>query len=401
MKKFQVNIHRFIILQGSIMHVALYRVISSLVLFALTSQFLFSQDRPARAILLVIDGLHWQAPERLNMPNFQTLAEEGAYYPKAVGALPYHPKTRDYGAMHTGSIPNPVMLAGSLYVSQGQPLVQDIFYPEELTAHVTNSRAYASLDQSNAFTMIYDTKDDEAIDHALELLNDKDIRFMRIHLQDTGSGGWKCALTEEDVPWKQNIWAEDSPYIAGAEKADQLLGTFIQGLQQMNKWDDTMLIVTADHGNAPTGAHPVTSEDSWLTPLVILGPGIEPGTYEHAEHIDIVPTIAKAFDKAPPNQDGATGRVLQEIYGKPVPAEAQQRKLERLNRQILEYLYLTAELRLLAASNPAVQLALERAEDKFYGLERFTEWPQQPDIDTLMDANRHVIENLKHYQNPQ
>lgn len=369
----------------------------ALAALALAPAVMASPDiAPRRAILFVIDGLHWQAPERLGLGNFLSVAAAGARADKMETIVAYHPKNSDYAAMHTGSIPNPVMLAGTVFVRPKQDLVQDAFGRDELTAHVANSRAYTSLDPGNEFSMVTDTTDDAAIGEALELFKRHDIRFMRIHLQDTGSGGWKCHLEKNDVPWRRNIWGEGSPYVAAARHADKLLGDFIAGLKAMGKWDDTLLVVTSDHGNARTGAHPITDEESRLCPLAIAGPGIAPGAVlKSPESIDLIPTICFLMGKQPPNSDGGSGRVLAEALVAPPANPGNSRNIAALNRQIVEYAFLEAQLRLAAAKNPAIQTELERAEDAFLGIERFTDWPSQPDVAAILENNRDVLETLK------
>ncbi|MEI6035471.1 MAG: alkaline phosphatase family protein [Verrucomicrobiae bacterium] len=360
------------------------------------------ENRPARAILLIVDGLHWQAPERLGLKNFLAVAKSGARAEKMETIVAYHPKSSEYAAMHNGSIPNPVMLAGTVFIRPKQQLVQDVFGPADPTAHVTNCRAYTSLNPGNTYSMVRDTTDDAAIAEALALFQRNDIRFMRIHLQETGSAGWKCHLEEKAVPWRQNIWGEGSPYVAAARHADQLLGDLISGLKAMGKWDGTLLVVTSDHGNARTGAHPITEEESRLCPLAIAGPGIRPGAViPSVESIDLIPTICFLMGKQPPNPDGGSGRILAEAFVSPPPDPGSPRHLGDLNRQIVDYEFLVARLRTAAAKNPAIQTEIERAEDAFLGIERFTDWPGKPDVAAILANNKKVLETLHALDKPQ
>lgn len=366
-------------------------------LLAVLSQSVVAEAAPRRAVLFIIDGLHWQAPERLGMKTFLELAGTGARVDRVEGILPAHPKTRDYAAIHSGSIPNPVMLAGSSFIRPRQPLIQDVFAADEWTAHVTNSRAYESLDPGFEFSMVADTTDDAAITEALSLFKHHDIRFMRIHLQDTGSGGWKCHNEKSAVPWRRDIWAEGSPYVAAARHADELLGEFIAGMKAMGKWDGTLLVVTSDHGNARTGAHPITEEDSRMSPLVITGPGIRRGArIGTAESIDIVPTICHLMQKPPPNADGGSGRVIAGVLaGEAGTLDPPAPKLGPLNRQILEFHALVARLHLAGRTDPAIQTELEKASDQFLGLERITDWPQHGDIAAILARNESVLARLR------
>lgn len=355
------------------------------------------ESKPRRTVLLLIDGLHWQAPERLGLENFKRLAAQGTLFRRAHLLAPYHPTTGDWAALHNSSLPNPVMLAGTLFIRPNQKLIQDCFFPNQLTAHVANCTDYSSINGSNSFSMLKNTTDEAAIDHALALLRRHDIRFMRIHLQETGLGGWKCHRATEDVPWRRDIWAEGSPYVAGAKNADRLVGRFVEQLETLGKWRDTLFVLTADHGNAPSGAHPPHCEEAWMTPLVLVGPGIAKGrVLDYAEHIDIVPTICHWMGVEPPNRDGATGRVLEEVMAdRPSPTTEPAHRLRELNELLTRYATLQAKLFLASRDQPALETELNLAERQFFGLHRFTEWPRAGSLDNLIAVNRQVVERLE------
>lgn len=353
--------------------------------------------RPARALLLIIDGLHWEAPERLELPNFHKLCEQGTYVRFAQGALPLHPTGREWASMHTTSLPNPVMVSGTLFIRPDQKLIQDCFYPNQLTAHVTNATAYRSLNQSNSFSMVRSARNIDALEEAMRLLSGHDIRYMRIHLQDSGTGGWKCHDTEKDVPWRRNIWGEGSPYIEEIENADRLLGRLVDHLKEVGKWEETLLVVTTDHGEAPTGAHPPLHPDSSITPMVFLGPGIAKNrVLDYAEQIDIVPTICDFLGVEPPNKDGGAGRVLEEIKaGKKGKSPAEPRRLYTLNALLRDYQATTARLRLKAVNDAAIATELDKAANEFYSLKRFSEWPRARSVERLIRNNQRVLRRLK------
>jgi hypothetical protein len=355
------------------------------------------EPSPKRAVLLLIDGLHAQAPDRLELVQVKRLAAEGTWFRRAHLLAPDHPTTGDWAALHNSSLPNPIMLAGTLFIRPGQKLVQDCFYPEQLTAQVANCTDYTSINRSNSFSMLVNTTDAAAIEHALDLLERNDIRFMRIHLQETGLAGWQCHRTTENVPWRRNIWAEGSPYVAAARNADQLLGKFVDGLEKLGKRSDTLLVVSADHGNAPTGAHPPLCEDSWITPLVFVGPGIARGrVLDYAEHIDIVPTICHLMRVESPNADGASGRVLREcLAGETPPSEKGPQRVRELNLLLTRYASVQARLLLASRENTALETEFRLADRKFFGLHRVTEWPQAGSLDRLIEVDRQVLESLE------
>lgn len=225
---------------------------------------------PERVILFHIDALHPDAPRRLGLRNILQLAQQGTSVAEAITILPWHPTTGPYGATHTTSLPNPVALAGTLFLRPGQKMLQHCFYPGQLTAHMANSTAYESLNPGFHYVALDRTNADaDVVRLALDLLERKDVRFMRILLQELNSrASYLVATTTEPVPWRRNIWAEGSPYIERAREADWLLGEFLAGLERMGKREGTLLVLLSD-GQADVGWHPVLSEESWRIPLII------------------------------------------------------------------------------------------------------------------------------------
>lgn len=85
--------------------------------------------------------------------------------------------------------------------------------------------------------------------------------------------------------------------------ADQVIGDLIDRLESTGAWDDTMLVVTSDHGTeimAPSEGRPVTedNQDEVLRiPLFVKVPGQARGETrdEPASTLDVVPTIVDAL----------------------------------------------------------------------------------------------------------
>lgn len=84
--------------------------------------------------------------------------------------------------------------------------------------------------------------------------------------------------------------------------SDRLLGAIMDRLQALDRWDDAVVVVTADHGvvfsqNSPLrGLVPQTQTEIAWTPLFVKAPGVEAGVIDdrNAMTMDIVPTIAEA-----------------------------------------------------------------------------------------------------------
>ncbi|GAP98002.1 hypothetical protein NIES2104_45550 [Leptolyngbya sp. NIES-2104] len=364
-----------------------------------------ARSKPARIIFFHIDGLHYQAPERLKMTNYQSLVKQGTSVEEAYILIPWHQTENGYCSLSLTSPPNPTTMAGSIFLDPWweERYIQQTFYPRQLTPHIANSIAYSSLNPGFNFTKLEYSTDESSVRFALDLLRQHDIRFMRLVLQDTGSASQDVADGRlKNEPWAENIWANGSPYIKAAQNADRLLGEFVAELKRMGKWDDTLLVLLTD-GQASTGWHPIQNEESWRIPLAFVGTGVAQGrTIPYAESIDIVPTVLNLMGMQPLNTDGGSGRVLEEIKANN-PASAQPpRRLLELNRQIKEHLRLKSQMQLLADRYPLIDTSLMQAENRlerpganFYNLERMDQWREAGTLDNMLRVNREAIAFLR------
>ncbi len=354
--------------------------------------------RPARAILFLIDAVHWQAMERLDLPTLEGLAKQGVYFKRAHCIAPDHPTTGPYGRLHTTSLPNPTLQSGTLFIRPDSKMIQECFWPEQLTAHAVNITAYRSLNRGFHYSMMLHNADDEAvIDYATDLMRKADIRFARFHLQGPGTGGTASVKTTQDVPWRKNIWGEGSPYIAALTNADRLLGEFITALKQMDRWDDTLLVVMPDHGQASQGWHPPMQEEGWVLPLIFVGPGVAKGrTFDYAETIDVAPTICHLMGLDPPTTGPGSGVVLREVRtdfdGDP-PKRPQ--RVRKINEQIRDYRLLRGKLLTRSLDDAAAERAVIVAGRSFFGTARILQWHEAGSVDALIKTNDEVLAKLQ------
>jgi len=102
-------------------------------------------------------------------------------------------------------------------------------------------------------------------------------------------------------------------YDAGIRSSDDQLGMLFDELKEIGRWDDTAILITADHGESMTEHH-VYFEHHGIydcvthIPLIMRVPGMTkpgvrvPGMFQHC---DIAPTICKILDRDPsPQFDG-------------------------------------------------------------------------------------------------
>ena len=376
-----------------------------LVLFILSaSSVTFSAEKPARVILFMIDGLHWKAPEKLNMPVLNALIQEGTYIQKSYMIIPHHPTIGDYSKFNSCSFPNPMLHEGTIFIRPENKMIQEKISPKAQTAFIVNTSAYRSVGRGFS-TCIMDESltDAQVVGQAMDLLKSQDVRFMRIHLQTSGIMGETVAMHSAGKPYSKNIFGSGSPYIDAIENADKLLGQFIDYLKKSGKWENTVLIVTSDHGQSNVGWHPMLDEDSWSTPMVFAGNGIARGRkLSYFEHTDLAPTIAWLLGVNAPNNDGGAGKPVKEImaecdashYNPPM-------YIKTINQQIKSYSILNARMVLAAEkdnyiSNIIASLANENlTPEPFYHQDRITDWYKAGSIEHLIEANQKILDKMQ------
>jgi hypothetical protein len=357
-----------------------------------------------RVILFTIDGLHWRAPEKLKMPLFNALKEEGTFIRKSYMIIPHHPTVGDYSKYNSCSFPNPMLHQGSLFVSPDKKMVQEVVAIQHQTAFVVNTPAYRSV--ARGFTtaiMDPSLSDNEVVDNAIMLLEKQDLRFMRVHLQSPGTMGESVALHSADKSYSNNIWATGSPYVDAIENADKLLNRFVDYLKASGKWEHTILIVTSDHGQSNNGWHPMLDENSWTTPLLFVGKGIaQQRELPYFEHTDLAPTIMWLLGFQPEERGGGDGVIIKEIKEQ-YDSEGFEHPMyiKQINQQIKEYSILLAKMTLASENNFALANMIASLENQnltpepFYHQDRIMEWYKAESAAHMIEANELILSRMR------
>jgi hypothetical protein len=363
--------------------------------------------KPEHAILLVIDGLSYLAPERVDMKNLKALMARGAHYRESYSAPPQHPHNGEWAASFDSSIPNPILVAGTVFLRPGQKFVQSSFFPLKFTAHIANELTYKAINQDfhftfqaggQAFHRAHGGKrvdDDENMYWTLQVLRRWKPVYMRVHLQDTGAMGSQSRSPEaKGQPWYQNIWGEGSPYRQALLKADAHLGRMMDELKSLGIYDKTIIFVTGDHGQTVTGWHPPFAQDAWPMPVVLAGPGIKADQkFPYSEQIDVVPTLCYLMGVKPP--ENADGRIMAEALVNP-PANIPPRRqdLKELSLVLAEGDARLTKLREEAKTNASLQPVLAEVERDFYDVERLLQWHKFGTVQKLVAHNRQVLAKI-------
>lgn len=372
--------------------------------FLFVNMVTLSAKEPERVILFMIDGLHWQAPEKLNMPVLNALIDEGTYVRKSYMIIPHHPTVGDYSKFNSCSFPNPMLHEGTIFLKPENKMIQEMISPKRQTAFIVNTTAYNSVGRGFS-TCIMDNllTDDQTVKQAINILDNQDIRFMRLHLQSPGVIGTTIAMNSENKPYARDIFGKDSPYVVAVEKADNLLGQFIDFLKKTGKWETSVLIVTSDHGQSKVGWHPMMDEDSWVTPLLFIGNDIAHGRrLSYFEHTDLAPTIAWLLGVNVPNTDGGAGRAVKEIMENvDVTSYSPPQYIKTINQQIRQYNILQAKMVLVAEKDNYVANIISSLSNEnltpepFYHQDRIMDWYKAGSTEHLIEANEIVLNKIR------
>ena len=348
------------------------------------------------AILVVIDGFSYLAPERVEMPNLRAIMARGSYFRESYSVPPDHPHSGDWAEAFDSSIPNPILVSGTVFLKPGQKFVQSSFFPLKFTAHIANELTYKAINEDFHFTFqaggreFHSAHNDVRVDDnetmywTLNVLERWKPAYMRVHLQDTGAMG---------RPSTPNIWADDSPYRQALKRADAHLGTLMYELRRLGMYDKTVIFITGDHGQTVEGGHPPFAQDAWPMPLIVAGPGVRADQrFPYSEQIDVVPTLCYLMG-APHPDDNVIGRVLAEALVHP-PANAREREgqpLKELSMVLLEGSNRIPKLREGAKSNESLRSVLADVEENFFDIEKILRWYEFGSVQKLIDHNREVL----------
>jgi choline-sulfatase len=303
-------------------------------------------ETPQNVILLTIDSLRaempWTGYERPIAPNLSRLAERGVVYTHAYAVSSYTAKS--VGALLTGRYPASLYRTGYFFTGYSDA---NLFFTEVLEAkgipsvaghaHMYFGRG-KNLDQGfSAWEIVpgidFDSETDKHItspkltDLAIKLLSDEKVTskqfFAWFHYMD---------------PHDQYLAHAESPdfgrfgrdrYDSEVFFTDLHVGRFLAWAEKQPFWDDTVIIVSADHGEA-FGEHDVYRHAFWLwevlvrVPLIVAGPKIAATRIdERRSHIDLAPTILDIMAVDAPEGVFVGQSLGPELYGeaKPEPRE--------------------------------------------------------------------------------
>ena len=306
---------------------------------ALSSQSLGKSAPPPQVrpniLLIFSDQQHWQALGFRNpffdTPNQDTLAKESVVFDKSFCSTPQCSPSRS--SLMTGFYPGTTRVMGNMGAAGGNPLEQETIGRElQKAGYLTGYFGKWHLGEKEIATAGWDREfrkinDPKAEAGAVEFLknlgktkkpfamfvslnNPHDIYRFKRHKPETSVDNIKLPVSWESETFegkpsiqKQFMQADQGRVIAGKPKNqwqtyrdcyrsknklyDQNVGVILRELKQQGQLENTIVIVTSDHGDMDTEHK-----------LIFKGPFM----YEHMMRIPLMIRIPKRFAKVEPKR---------------------------------------------------------------------------------------------------
>jgi len=218
--------------------------------------------------------------------------------PASVPDVPTLATVAKSAGFRTAAFISSIVLAGGGGLERGFDLYSDDLVPSESSENVP-------------FLNELQRPGDETIAEAVRWLeSNKESRlFAWIHLYDPHDP------YEPPEPYRTRY--ADRLYDGEVAWSDELVGRLDEALGRMGLREDTLLVVTSDHGEG-LGEHRETLhgffiyESTLAVPLLIRGPGVVPGTRIEnlVQLVDLFPTLVETMALEPPRNEEASGTSL-------------------------------------------------------------------------------------------
>jgi len=298
------------------MKLTLHRISTLAALLAVLG---FAPDTFAQVKHLVVIGVDGLSPDGILhavAPNLQRLREQGAWSFHARGVMPTS-SSPNWASMIMGAGPeqhgvtsnewetNKFDIAPVAVGSGGIfPTIFGVLREQQPAAVIGvfhDWDGFGRLFERQAVNVIKDTDGPtNAVREAAAFWKDNKATFTFIHLDHVDHAGHEFG---HGTP----------PYYAAVGVADKLIGEAIPALRAAGMWEQTILLVTADHGGKGKGHGGATMAEIEI-PWIITGPGVKAGheIKSPVSTCDTAATIAYVFKLKPP--EAWIGRPVLEAF---------------------------------------------------------------------------------------
>jgi arylsulfatase A-like enzyme len=221
--------------------------------------------KPARVLILSIDGLRPDVIDLTPMPNLQALMQMGAY---SLVAQTIHPSVTlpSHTSMLTGFCPEDHGVDWNDYrPERGFANGTDLFD----LAHAAGLRTVMVVGKDK----LRQITEPESTD-VFEFINDRDVVIAARVAELIPQGFGLMLVHFPTTDWMGHEYGWLSPeQFSVIFRADEALQTILNALQEAGMREDTLIIVTADHGGHDT-THGSRQLEDMTIPWIAAGPGV-------------------------------------------------------------------------------------------------------------------------------
>lgn len=267
--------------------------------------------RASRVLILSIDGLRPDAIALAPMPNLLALLQNSAY---ALNAQTVYPSVTlvAHASMLSGLCPSKHGVDWNDYLPEkGFAKGTDLFD----LAHAAGLQTVMYVGKEKLRQLTEPASTDTFV-----FINDRDLVITDQLLEDFPQDFGVLFVHFPTPDWMGHTygWLSEEQ-LSVIRRADEALGEILSGLEARGLRDETLIIITADHGGHDTG-HGTDLPVDMTIPWVASGPGIQPKQLSTQVYtMDTAATAAFALGlPIPPEWDGVP---VYEAFG--LPAEKQ------------------------------------------------------------------------------
>lgn len=255
-------------------------------------------SRPERIIVISLDGARPDAILEADTPNIKALAERGAVSWEASTVVP-SATVQAHASMLTGLNVNEHGVIWNNYSEDSIEVLTFITMTQEAgysSAMVVGKEKFKQFHQTDDVNYTFARAGDHSVtNRALELLNDG-VEVLFIHYPNPDYFGHLSG-------WMGSI------YMREMSNTDFEVGRLLNHLEENDWLQETLIILTADHGGSGT-SHGSSRPADMLIPWIIAGPGVIQGAVlqEQVYVMDTAQTVLWVLELPLPSSE----------YGKPV-----------------------------------------------------------------------------------
>lgn len=276
----------------------------------------FAQQKIKHVVLIGVDGMGAYAFKKAKLPVMQSMMANGSWSLEARTVLP-SASAANWASMNMGAGPelhgfttwgskSPDMPSRVLDEHGMFPSIAGLLRksrPQSEIGFIYEWEGIGYLFPKAAVNKDQNCNGDIALTNAVvEYIESKKPDFLFVHLHDVDSVGHTAG---HDTP----------EYYASVERTDAHIGEILQSIERAGIADETLVLVTADHGGINKG-HGSTTMVEMQIPWIVNGPGIRKNhrIEESIMTFDTAATIAAALKLKAPQV--WIGRPVRSIFGK-------------------------------------------------------------------------------------